>query len=511
MTEWYETPCPFHKTEDGLYYQGIGTGSKPVIINADEIIKALDRIAEDEKAGNNKVKGIRIYCGRIDGYLNIKDAGNLERFEEIYDYIKLPDVELIFRDTVFVGDVDFCATRFGGRTEFIGTQFGERTEFINSQFGEYVNFIRAKFGKTTDFNRAQFGKRAEFIDAQFGEHTDFRNARFAEITDFSGAQFGERTEFQEVQLGEHTYFSEAQFGEITNFNGAQFKEYTDFSGAYFKLPAMFEDVKYWSDFARVTLARKFWKDKLLFSVDLEFQNDLDSRNISEDLRREFEEKGISLSMYFPISIEKKNSEWIITNTEVKQIYHIERTYRIRREKEKLNIYGDGVWNKGIRRFLLPENSPSGKPQEPAQFYINSQNIDEVSSPTFKRYVADQHFLREFKGNHRSLYHFWQWTSDCGRSMGLWGSWCLLIAVIFGLIYCSMFPNCFVFTNKLLGQKPHWYDLMYYSVVTFTTLGFGDIAPSQPLVRVVVALEVLLGYIMLGILIGIALEKIARRS
>ena len=83
--------------------------------------------------------------------------------EEIYDYIKLPNVELIFRDTVFVGDVDFCATRFGERTSFIGAQFGERTEFINAQFGEYVNFIRAKFGKTTDFNRANLEREQNLL------------------------------------------------------------------------------------------------------------------------------------------------------------------------------------------------------------------------------------------------------------------------------------------------------------------------------------------------------------
>ena len=87
----------------------------------------------------------------------------------------------------------------------------------------------------------------------------------------------------------------------------------------------------------------------------------------------------------------------------------------------------------------------------------------------------------------------------------------ILAAFFGGIYCLAFNDCFIFTNELLGQKPHWYDFMYYSVVTFTTLGFGDIVPSQPWARGIVALEVVLGYVMFGGLISIFANKLARRS
>lgn len=54
--------------------------------------------------------------------------------------------------------------------------------------------------------------------------------------------------------------------------------------------------------------------------------------------------------------------------------------------------------------------------------------------------------------------------------------------------------------------------MYYSVVTFTTLGFGDIVPIGHFwARFFVVLEVILGYIMLGGLISIFANKLARRS
>ncbi len=59
------------------------------------------------------------------------------------------------------------------------------------------------------------------------------------------------------------------------------------------------------------------------------------------------------------------------------------------------------------------------------------------------------------------------------------------------------------------MRPEW----YFSVVTFTTLGFGDVTPKSDSViaQCWIMLEVILGYIMLGGLISIFAEKLARRS
>lgn len=44
------------------------------------------------------------------------------------------------------------------------------------------------------------------------------------------------------------------------------------------------------------------------------------------------------------------------------------------------------------------------------------------------------------------------------------------------------------------------DALYFSIVTFTTLGYGDFQPA-PELRIVSALQALSGYIFLGLLIG----------
>jgi len=48
-------------------------------------------------------------------------------------------------------------------------------------------------------------------------------------------------------------------------------------------------------------------------------------------------------------------------------------------------------------------------------------------------------------------------------------------------------------------------------VTFTTLGFGDIIPTLEWVQRWVMAEVVMGYVMLGGLISILANKLARRS
>ncbi len=51
--------------------------------------------------------------------------------------------------------------------------------------------------------------------------------------------------------------------------------------------------------------------------------------------------------------------------------------------------------------------------------------------------------------------------------------------------------------------------MYFSVVTFTTLGYGDFCPTQE-ARGTAALEAIVGYIFWGIFIGTVLHLLRRR-
>jgi hypothetical protein len=89
--------------------------------------------------------------------------------------------------------------------------------------------------------------------------------------------------------------------------------------------------------------------KSLCKVDSKLQIDLDNRTISQDLRQEFENNGITLPQNATVSIEETGSRWLITNKA--RAYTVSKAedeldiysgdaevYTIRQEKDQLNIY-----------------------------------------------------------------------------------------------------------------------------------------------------------------------------
>lgn len=132
---------------------------------------------------------------------------------------------------------------------------------------------------------------------------------------------------------------------------------------------------------------------------------------------------------------------------------------------------------------------------------------------FKRYAQDQDFLETFRESqpawyNQSVYYLWKVSCNCGQSMALWIFWSLFLAIWFAAMFAGLGAEAFVIPNL------DFYDfdtLIYYSVVTFTTLGFGDITPASSESARWVMAEVITGYIMLGGLISIFATKLARRS
>ena len=135
-----------------------------------------------------------------------------------------------------------------------------------------------------------------------------------------------------------------------------------------------------------------------------------------------------------------------------------------------------------------------------------RDINFAGAYLLRRFVMDQNYLKEFRERsrlHLYIYYVWWATSRCGQSMGLWCLWISGAIVFFAFLYALIGVDP--------GDHPTLLTPLYYSVVTITTLGYGDVVPQNTAGQVLAMLEVMVGYLMLGGLLSILANKMARRA
>ncbi len=138
--------------------------------------------------------------------------------------------------------------------------------------------------------------------------------------------------------------------------------------------------------------------------------------------------------------------------------------------------------------------------------VDIRDINFAGAYLMRRFIVDQNYIAEFRTASKSnkvLYYIWWITSDCGRSMG---RWCVLI-----LVQVLVFAWLYYLVGVDPGDYPTWLTPFYFSIVTLTTLGYGDVLPNSVPAQIVAMVEVVAGYIMLGGLLAILTNKLARRA
>ena len=138
--------------------------------------------------------------------------------------------------------------------------------------------------------------------------------------------------------------------------------------------------------------------------------------------------------------------------------------------------------------------------------VDILDVDFAGAYLARRTIMDQNYLHEFRHKSRVnafVYQIWSITSDCGRSYLRWALWTILLAAIFSV--------AFMFVDVDYGEYETWLSPVYYSVVTFTTLGYGDALPASTAAQILAMVEVVMGYVMLGGLLSIFATKMGRRA
>jgi len=86
------------------------------------------------------------------------------------------------------------------------------------------------------------------------------------------------------------------------------------------------------------------------------------------------------------------------------------------------------------------------------------------------------------------------SCDYGRSFSRYLLWVFIFIVGYAATYW-----------ELMGITP--VDSLYFSIVTFATVGYGDILPHTPVEKILVISEIIVGYLMGGLLIAILAKRV----
>jgi len=326
--------------------------------------------------------------------------------------------------------------------------------------------IGCTFKNVVKFEKANFQKEVFFGNSVFQEAVHFRGAVFQSTCDFGDSTFEGPVFFREAAFRGKVNFRQTCFQRVADFNEVKFLENTVFKNAAFREAAHFSQV--------------------FFRKELDF-----------------------VQTHFSAITVFNHSTFLGKTDFTSAQFAVAASYR------NVNYTPNTIW-----QWL--NNKRQRRSEEPTEFYLDSEDINEVLNPFFKRHVADQQFIRAFKEQHPFWAQVWRWSSDYGRSLTLWALWSLLIALSFSLLYMQgpswlseglqgMMPRFHQVTGENVHEPLTFWKSFYFSIVTFTTLGFGDVVADNTSARILVTLEVIFGYVMLGGLISIFANKLASRS
>jgi hypothetical protein len=307
------------------------------------------------------------------------------------------------------------------------------------------------------------GKKDKFNYAFWKEFE--RQKEHEEIYDFTGFVFPGDISFQKKEFEANAYFLFTEFTGEADFSYTQFSLEVSFLMVQFSGRANFADTQFsekaYFGNAHFSGEALFYKAK--FKEDANFEN---------------------------IKIEKYNSFNMIDT----YFYNVSGLFEFVDANKKKFKYSN-------KTVFLPNN-----------LYLILGEETTARYPIISRKIRDDMYLLRLKKKHPKMHFIWWLFADCSRSFFRWALWSLGIAIAFAFIYYFSYTDYLLnFQTIYVSEEFPLFSFIYYSIVTFTTLGFGDIVPRTGWLQFRVMQKVILGYIMLGGLISILANKLARRS
>ncbi len=114
------------------------------------------------------------------------------------------------------------------------------------------------------------------------------------------------------------------------------------------------------------------------------------------------------------------------------------------------------------------------------------------------------FNKEFGG--WLEYQFLNVTCRYGTSLLHWSVTTFVFIILMAFIYMAV-DESVTSSLRMVPENGHWYDYIYFSVIVTTTVGLGDVFPLTFIGKILVSIEAFVGFLMLGIFIGLIQKKL----
>ncbi len=384
-----------------------------------------------------------------------------------------------FKEAKFSGkwSIDFAGAEFSSK----GGTFFSQANFSGEGVTDFsgVDFL-SKNG--TEFNAARFlsNKGTRFVSAHFtGKEASFFKTEFSGegVTDFSWAEFSNKKSayfmFAEFAAKKGANFTAVKFlGEgVTDFSWSQFSgDMTLFEGTQFQSTTTIIEVRFLSkvtSFNKADLKKVSFQDTLLENVTFR-----DAKwEILESPFRVFER---------PISFDEK------------EIPHSSN------DKEFINKIR---FAEDTNRNLKLSYRKIGDYDMAGSFFIGEM---ECKRKKAKYESLRLHSLQSFLT--WIYYEILRFTSGYGERVSH-----VVIFSGFVVVFIASLINWLNGITTKIGvpQANSFWDSLYFSVVTFTTLGFGDFKPYSTSFRLLAAVEALIGAFMIATFVLVFARKMTR--
>ena len=460
-------------------------------------------------------------------------------------------VDANFSEAIFNGHVSFIKATFENDVDFISSAFKNDADFISSTFKRVARFIGVTFEGVTDFDRSTFKRVADFNGAIFNGNANFVSATFTGNADFKGTTFEAGAYFTWGTFNGPAFFSNSTFKAGANFAGATFNEHAFFSEATFKTGATFTGAtfKKHAYFTFTTFNGHATFDKVNFKGDVSFdlQKLLTYLNLNETKvlpgkkltinvnngkeniffqRAYLENACLNLELCEDVFIDLTDT--LLKNTKIKKD---QIKSHILQEKEKkfseaqeiflllknnfhsIGRYDDESWafikEKDMDRFRNSFGEIVNSHRKKSQFKKILLNIKKspikriiVKFRLFKKWLFSKKAIKRF--NLSVSNYIFQYGENPWYVIRFASIVILIFAVLLNIsgiikgdrtdlilqqIKEMQGGNVLKYSGPIIGN---FLNCLYFSVVTFTTLGYGDFQPLEGWSRFLVSSEALLG-------------------